>query len=676
MGRRKEGDALPVASRRPVGHNDTRPDFLREGDRMRRCWPLLLLLAAPAPAAEPAALARYDAAIRPAQRAHWAYRPVRAPTPPAVKDRAWARNPIDAFVLAPLEARGWRPAPPASRRALARRLHLDLTGLPPTPEEVDDFLTDERPDAYERLVDRLLASPHHGERWARHWLDVARYADTNAYERDADKPFAWRYRDWVISALNADKPFDRFALEQLAGDELPDADGDTVIATGFLRLGPWDDEPADPVADRFDQLDDLVVTTAESFLGLTLGCARCHNHPFEALTAHDYYRAVAVFAPLERPRRGRTELDLPALPPRLRATLGPKDRRLLRAPRGYFLEERSPKAPPTHLLRRGKPGAAGPEVRPGMPAVLVARQPDFLPPDAHTTRRRLTFARWVASGDNPLTARVIVNRVWQHHFGQGLVRTPGDFGTRGERPTHPELLDWLADWFVREGWSLKKLHRLIVTSNTYRMSRRSVPESAACDPENRLLWRAPYRRLEAEAVRDSVLAVSGRLNRAFYGPGVRPPIPAEALAGHSDPKTVWRPSPADEAARRTVYVHVKRSLLVPLVESLDFCDTARSASRRAVTTVAPQALTLFNGDFVNEQARHLADRLEREAGADPSRQVEWAYRLALARPPAEAERARVLAFLRERRAEGTTARAALEQLCRVLFNLNEFVYPD
>ena len=625
-------------------------------------------------------LARYDTLVKPKDRQHWAFQPVRRPAVPSVKDTAWVRNPIDAFVRAKLEARGWAPAPPARPHKLLRRVYLDLVGIPPTLAEQDAFLRDPSPEALDRVIDALLANPHHGERWGRHWLDWVRYAETNGYERDAAKPFVWRYRDYVLRAFNDDKPYDRFVLEQLAGDELPDASAETLIATGYHRLGPWDDEPADPLEDRFDQLDDLVNTTSQVFLGLTLACARCHNHKFEALTMHDYYRMAAVFSPLKRPQRGRTELTLPAADRgRLRETAvraagygGPAPAAALALladlPQGYFLHEPSPNAPTTHLLTRGKAARPGPAVAPGLPAVLVGAQPAFPPPGPHSSLRRLTLARWVADADNPLAARVIVNRVWQQHFGEGLVRTASDFGTHGDRPTHPELLDWLADWFVRDaGWSLKRLHRLILTSNTARMSKRWRPECGDADPENRFLWRVPYRRLEVEVIRDSALAVSGRLNPTLYGPSVYPHVPKEALAGHSDPDKIWKPFDEVQASRRTVYAFVKRSLVVPLLEVLDLCDTTRSAARRQVTTVAPQALSLFNGDFVNRQARHLAARLVAEAGADPGRQVERLYRLALCRPPTDSERAALVQFLRSE---------SLEQACRVVLNLNEFVYPD
>jgi hypothetical protein len=751
---------------------------------MRRSWlSLALALSAlgsrftPAEAGDGSAeLARYDAKIKAEDRQHWAFQPVRRPEVPRVRDAGRVRNPIDAFVLAKLEWRGWRPAPPAEPGALFRRVWFDLIGLPPTPEQVAAFQKDSSAEALDRVVEDLLSRPGYGERWARHWLDLARFAETNGYERDAVKPNAWRYRDYVIRALNADKPFDRFLTEQLAGDELPGADAETMIATGFNRLGPWDDEPADPGQDRFDQLDDIVGTTASVFMGLTLACARCHDHKFEPLTMHDYYRLVAVFDPLRRPRSGRTELDLPAGTREQRRALAERDRRiaeltahisglrgqsradLLAAgrsrlpaealaalalppeqrgdaqrklaeehrrafekelaealpaatrqaigglesaiaklreatpdlPRGYFLDEPSADPPVTRLLNRGQAASPGPVVQPGLPAVLVTEQPEFPRPGGATTGRRLALARWLTHPDNPLTARVIVNRVWQFHFGEGLVRTPSDFGTMGETPTHPELLDWLADRFVREGWSLKGLHRLILASNTYRMSKRWNPEYGAEDPEGRRLWRVPYRRLEAEAIRDAMLSVSGRLDPTMYGPSVYPEIPRAALESHSDPDTVWKPFDERAASRRTIYAMVKRSLIVPMLEVLDFCDTARSSPKRTVTSVAPQALTLLNGEFVNRQARHLADRLLREVGDDPAKQVERAYLLALSRPPSDRERAALARFIdgeteslaEESRRAGKTPDApsareqAMTRACRILFNLNEFVYTD
>jgi hypothetical protein len=658
------------------------------------------LFAADRAAAEkPSELSKYDARIKESDRKHWAFQPVRRPGIPTLQNTAWAHNPIDAFVLARLEARGWQPAVPASPRALLRRIYLDVTGLPPTIEEQDDFLRNPSPEQYARLVDNLLARPAYGERWARHWLDLVRYAESNGYERDAAKPYVWRYRDYVIRAFNHDKPFDRFLLEQLAGDELPDANAETVIASGYHRLGPWDDEPADPQEDRFDQLDDMVSTTSLAFLGLSLGCARCHDHKFDPVTQLDYYRMAAIFAPLRRPQADRTELTFAASPPAQmkrtvaressqrvasgfsRSISGPLpqtvallvDRQFTRRSQeqGYFLWEPSPAVAPMHLLIRGKASRPGPEVPPGVPAVLVPHQPDFLLPDKETTRRRLTLARWIASPENPLTARVIVNRVWQWHFGEGLVSTPSDFGFQGAKPSHPELLDWLADRFVREGWSLKKLHRLILTSNTYRMSKTWNARHGAQDPLNQLLWRFPYHRLDVETIRDSMLAVSGRLNRKMYGPSMYPEVPKEVLEGSSDPDKIWKPYREGDASRRTIYAFIKRSMVVPFLEVLDVCDTARSSARRAVTTVAPQALTLFNGSFVQREAEHFAERIQNEVGSAVDGQIQRAYLLALSRPPSKDEVADLKVFL-----ERTESHRALVQMCRVIFNLNEFVYPD
>ena len=662
-------------------------------------------------------LASYDSLIKPEQRKHWAFQPVRSPAIPATKQPHWSRNPIDAFVLAKLEARGWKPSVTAEPRALLRRLYLDLVGMPPGPAEQQAFLRDPSPAALDHIVEELLARPAYGERWARHWLDLVRFAETNGYERDADKPNVWRYRDYVIRAFNEDKPYDHFIREQLAGDELPDANAQTIIATGYCRLGPWDDEPADPKEDRFDQLDDMVSTTSLVYLGLTLGCARCHNHKFEPMTQLDYYRMVAIFNPLQRPQPGRADVDLPAVsrarakaiqswkgkdphlaqalvsltgvgaPAGALATAFAMDPRIdsVEATRGYFLIEPTPNPPATRLLLRGKASRPGPEVAPGVPTVLVSGQPAFPEKGEYSSLRRLTLARWVANPENPLTSRVIVNRVWQFHFGEGLVRTPSDFGVMGEPPTHPELLDWLADWFMKEGWSIKKLHRLILSSNAYRMSARWNPEYGAKDPENRLLWRMHYLRLDIEAIRDSVLTVSGQLNARMYGPSMYPQVPKEALDGHSDPDKIWKPFDERDSSRRTIYAFVKRSMVVPMLEVMDLCDTTRSSAKRVVTTVAPQALSLFNGDFINRQSGHLAARLRREVGDDPEKQIAYAYALALCRPPSVSESAAMAQYMKqeaerliaEQATDPSNARLlALEQVCRVILNLNEFVYSD
>jgi hypothetical protein len=557
---------------------------------------------------------------------HWAFQPLTRTQVPLSQHS----NPVDAFLF------GEKPAPPrATESALLRRAHLDLTGTPPTPNEQQTHAA--KPDL-SAVVDDLLSRPQYGERWARHWMDVARYADTNGYERDAEKPFVWRYRDYVIEAFNQDKPFNRFVLEQVAGDELPDASINTHIATGFLRLGHWDDEPADKMTDRYDQLDDIVSTTGQAFLGLTIGCARCHDHKFEPLTSEDYYSLVSIFAPLERPTKGRTELT---------TTFNNTD--------VYAWREPSAKASPSHILLRGSPSRLGKEVQPAVPAILVKQQPTFPSPSETSTRRRLGLAQWIASDSNPLTPRVIVNRVWQQHFGEGLVTTANDFGLMGAPPSHPELLDWLADWFVHDaGWSLKRLHRLLLTSRAWQ----SVKSEDSV---------VRYRRLEVEAIRDSVLSVSGQLNPKRFGPAFRPTIPIAAIEANTDKNKVWTPSPEPDASRRSIYTFIKRGLVVPMFETLDLADTVSSCPKRQITTVAPQALTLFNGDFVNAQATHFAARLRREAGPDTKARVHLAWKLALCREPNASELSTMEAFLQVE---------PLEQLCRVILNLNEFVYPE
>jgi hypothetical protein len=669
-----------------------------------------------------------DETVAPKAKQHWAFQPIRRVKVPPVADEAWPINAIDFFVLARLEERGWQPAAQAKPPALLRRVHLDVVGLPPTIAEQEAFAKAPTREAYGRVVRDLLNRKGYGERYARRWLDVVRYADSNGYERDGAKPQVWRYRDWVIRSLNDDKPFDRFVVEQLAGDEMPAANGDSVLATGFNRLGPWDDEPADFAVDRYDQLDDLVSTTSQAFLGLTLGCARCHDHKFDPLSQRDYYSMVAVFNPLKRPQAGRKELTRHAAPPAQARKLQERDVKIgqllgliakirkdagkapsekfkkqiavheaaiakLRAATpdvrsGYFLYEPSPKPPVTHLLLRGSPSNPGDRVDPAVPAALVKQQPQFLAPDEFTSRRRLSLARWITDKTNPLTPRVIVNRAWQWHFGQGLVRTPNNLGLMGEPPTHPELLDYLAHWFVHEAnWSLKNLHHKIMTSRTYQMSRARREDYAKIDPENRLLWRQAYHRLEVEAIRDSMLAISGRLDRKMYGPPMYPFIPRDALLNHADKTSIWPAFNEQAASRRTVYAFIKRSLLVPMLEVLDLCDTTRTSPKRAVTTVPTQALTLYNGNFVNRQARHLATRLEKEAGNDLAKQINHAWRLAFCRPPTAAEQSAMQAFhageLKHLRSEtGKDAkddelrRRALVQLCRVMLNLNEFVYPD
>lgn len=666
-------------------------------------------------------------------RRFWSFRKVERPAIPAIATSERAANPIDAFVGARLAAEGLKPALRAEPHDLLRRASLDVRGLPPSLDEQRRFLADKSPHAHEDLIDRLLADSAYGERWARHWLDLVRYADSNGYERDAPKPSVYQYRDYVIRALNADKPYDRFVVEQLAGDELPEPTFETLAATGFHALGTWQDEvdPLEAPQYRADELDDMIRTTSQTFLGVTVGCARCHQHKFDPLTMVDYYSLAAILAPLRRPSQGRTDRDVAVgtieqlaaektrdlaiaeIEKKFKAVVEERkkkpskelderiaklqdEQRTLRAkqpdlPRVYRLTENSAQAPTTHLLRSGRASNPGPVMQPRVPAALTAAQPIFPADGKQSTLRRLTLARWIVAPDNPLTARVIVNRVWQHHFGVGLVATPSDFGHIGARPTHPELLDWLAHWFVHDaGWSLKKLHRLILTSETYRRSTRHEQPAGETDVENKWLARFPYRRLDAEAIRDSVLAVSGALNRKQFGPPVYLPLPEVVLEAHTDKHAAWQKSPPEEVHRRTIYAFVKRTLLVPMLETFDFCDTTTSSERRSITSVATQALTLYNGTFVNEQADIFAQRLEREAGNEAAARIDMAYRLALTRP-ATAEEQRTLQKFLDRTTmelirEGSAAKVAtteaearhraLVQLCRAMLNLNEFLYPN
>jgi hypothetical protein len=683
----------------------------RRFHRLPEAWAVALLaLAARLPAADSSSRADY-----------WWRSPPARPTLPPVRDAAWARGPIDAFILSRLEAKGLAPASPASKAELARRAWFDLTGLPPPPEEMETFLADDSRDAYEKLIDRLLDSPRYGERWGRHWLDLVRFAESNGYERDGAKPNAWRYRDYVIRSLNEDKPYDRFILEQLAGDELDEPTHDSLIATGFYRLGSWDDEPDDKETARYDELDDIIQTTTGAFLGLTVSCARCHDHKFDAIPQVDYYRLLAFFSGLkhaddiplapadevERYRSAMAEADARVKGLEKEAAglpEGAKERKaeirslvdqinkarppLYTAAMGIREEGRDP--PATRLLVRGNAREPGAEVRPGYPSLLTSMEPVVSAASrSGTSGRRRALAEWIASPSNPLTARVLVNRLWQFHFGRGIVRSPSDFGVTGDAPTHPDLLDWLAVELVAGGWRLKHLHRLIMTSSAYRMSSRGDVKAVATDPVNDLFSRFDLRRLDAEAIRDAVLSVSGRLNLEMGGPSVFPEIPREVLHGQSRPGDGWGRSDPSQASRRSVYVFVKRSLVLPVLEAFDFADTGQTCARRNTTTIAPQALTLLNGDFTTQAAGSFADRLCREAGTDPRRQVERAFRLALARPPDGGEVETALSLIERQRllisrsapaenrpGDEEAARRALSAFCLVLFNLNEFLYLD
>lgn len=644
-------------------------------------------------------------------RQFWSFQPIVPQQLPSVSADVRTANAIDHFVGVKLAEKQLSQSPPAAPRDLLRRVSLDLRGLPPTINEQNEFLCDRAPDAYERLLDRLLSDPAYGERAARPWLDLVRYADSNGYERDGGKPSVWKYRDYVIDAFNRDKPFDRFVLEQIAGDELPDANFESHVAMGFHALGTWQDEvdPLEAAQYRADEMDDLLRTTSQTFLGLTIGCARCHNHKFDPLTMVDYYSLAAILAPLKRPNQGRTDQDIAEGTPdqiaaekTRNATIAELQKQIdklqrempgdhkkqiasLKAeqkslrektpdlPRIYRLFEDGSPLPTTHLLLSGRASNPGPVMQPRVPAVLVQQQPLFPPAVVPTSKRRLALANWLIAPENPLTSRVYINRIWQQHFGRGLVATASDFGEKGSRPTHPALLDALAHWFPRDGeWSTKDLHRLILTSETYHQSSAPREDAEKVDPENQLLWRYPYRRLDVEAIRDSMLAAGGNLNRQMHGPAVFLPIPAAAIEAHTDKQSAWKADTEPKIDRRTVYAYVKRTLLVPMLETLDFCDTTQSTERRAITSVAPQALTLFNGEFTNRQAEKFADRLLRESGDSATTQITLAFHVALARDPTTQEMASLKQFLHSEK----PSREDLIQMCRVILNLNEFVYPN
>ncbi len=617
-----------------------------------------------APASGPASKKEFQITAK--DRAHWAFQPLRRPVVPKMKNHdAKEPNPIDLFVQARLRAKGLTPNSSATKRELMRRAYYDLTGLPPSPAEVEAFLADDSPRAWENLIDRLLESPRYGEKWARHWLDLVRFAESNSYERDNPKPHAWRYRDYVIGSFNNDKPYDRFVREQLAGDEFESPNDEAIIATGFYRLGIWDDEPADKDLALYDGLDDIVTTTGQVFLGLTVDCARCHNHKIDPIPQHDYYRLLSFFHGISPYQNSgpTVEVPLPSNP----------------ANKALAVTEAATNIPATFVLMRGNPRAKGEQVKPTFLEVLGGAEAKIAPRGygSKTSGRRTALADWIASKENPLTARVIVNRLWQHHFGRGIVRSPNNFGLQGDAPTHPELLDWLATEFIAQGWRFKPLHRLIMTSQTYQMSSHGRTEALEADPADDLFWRFDMRRLTAEEIRDSILAINGSLNLTMFGPSIYVDIPKEVLAGQSMPGKNWGNSPPAEQARRSIYIHVKRSLLTPILESFDLAETDRSTPVRFSTVQPTQALNLLNSDFLNHQADVFAGRLCKEAGDDLRQRVQLGLYLMTSRRPAAAEVKRGVQLVESLQAESHMApEMALRYFCLMALNLNEMVYLD
>jgi mono/diheme cytochrome c family protein len=720
-------------------------------------------IGAPWPSSDRAAHATAVAPPAPAPTAPaslWSFKPIRhvtVPEPARSDPRAlseWAQNPIDAFILQGLERHHLTPSPEADKATLIRRVTFDLTGLPPTLDEIDAFLLDDRPGAYERLVDRLLASPRYGERWGRHWLDLVRYAESDGYRQDAFRAQAWRYRDYVVRSLNVDKSYDRFLTEQLAGDEIDPDLPEMRVATGYLRLGTYEYNQRNVRGQWADILNDITDVTGEVFLGLSVGCARCHDHKFDPISQKDYYRLQAFFTPLmprddltmatpaelarfraaraaweqaasdllrqidslEHPYREQgTKSAFNKFPDEIKSILmkPESERSLLERQLGALafrqiayehdqvptLIKGSAKArwdelkkalkrfdaarpsAPAAVLTATDVGAEAPPtfvpgdrkgtpIEPGFLSTLEPGPAQIVPPKKapQSTGRRLALARWLSRRDNPLSTRVIVNRVWQYHFGQGLAATPSDFGHLGQPPSHPELLDWLVSEFVASGWRLKPLHRLILTSAAYRQaSVRAPAEIAACrriDPENHLLWKQTVRRLDAEEIRDAMLACSGELSPTIGGPSVPTSQP-----------------------RRTIDTRVIRNAVDPLVDAFDGADGTSSTSRRNITTTATQALLLINGEWTLARASTLAERIVRReplSRRERSR-VAYAYAFALGRPPEPEELEDALALLRRSASllpttgpssEDPADNSGLVDLCHVLFNSNEFLYVD
>ncbi len=825
---------------------------------------------------------------------HWAYRPLTKPALPAVKDKTWPTNEIDAFILGDLEASGLKPNSRATKVQLVRRAYYNLIGLPPTPAQVKAFVENDSPEAWEKLIDELLASEHYGEHWARKWLDVVRFAETNSFERDNPKPHAWRYRDYVIRSFNNDKPLDEFIKQQLAGDEKEKPTSDDVVATGFYRLGVWDDEPADPAQAMFDGYDDLVTTVGQGMLGLTFNCARCHDHKIDPILQKDYYQLVSFFrnlAPMQttgenietpifdndesraayveaiakrhaernalqveltaleteftsklamgddagtadidelkyrffrdtwdklpdfdvlkfedegtlpqgkfdlapatresafgfvfsgtlivpetgeytfrldsddgarltidgkevieydgihgigEPKRATQVLDAGRYPirldyfqrdggkglevgwsgpgfnmralsqvtgklssarkrPPIEQLMNRMGKRLLgdekfakyrevaakmkelkadpKVDRALCVKELGATAPDVFVLGRGSPQSPQAKVEPGFPSLFEpAPLTVSAPAEAKSTYRRTALANWIASDKNLLTARVMANRVWQGHFGRGIVRSPNNFGGLGTPPTHPELLDWLASDLIAGGWKLKRLHKAIMLSSAYQMSSVGNAEALRKDPANDLFWRVDVRRLSGEEVRDSIHSLSGELNLAMYGPSVYPAISREVLQGQSVPGQGWGKSTRAEQARRSIYIHVKRSLITPLLASFDFPETDSSCEARFATTQPQQSFALLNSEFANAQAAIFADRLKKEAGEDLGAQVKLGYELATGRAATEKEIARAKGLVERLEKElKYTPDAARQQMALLILNLNEFLYLE
>jgi hypothetical protein len=678
---------------------------------------------------------------------HWGFSKPRIADVPNVDNAEWNRNPIDQFIYSQLKDSGLKPNRMAGKRTLIRRATYDLTGLPPTFQEVEAFLDDDSDDAWEKLIDRLLDSPHYGERWGRHWLDLVRYAETNSYEVDAPKPFAWKYRDYVIQSLNDDKPYDQFVREQVAGDELEEVTVETMTATGFYRLGIFDNAPADRALARADELDDIVTTISQVFLGLTINCARCHDHKIDPISQADYYKMVSFVSDIEPYDQKGRNISHDVSPPELRdkfarlnkevdewnadllvveqrgivkmsaedqrKTEGKQRKQVLREKLKEHLSDDdckfrlslirkinanrkaikefpnretvlsvarcNPNPPVTRVLFRGNPHVPQDEVSPGFPELFQSDPPRIPSPksDAKTAGRRKVLAAWITAPGNRMTARVMANRVWQFHFGRGIVRSSNNFGQLGSPPTHPELLDYLAAQFTQNGWKLKALHKMIMTSQAYQMSSSLNEAGFAKDPANDLFWRFDVRRLSAEEVRDSLLAVNGSLNPKLYGPSFYEKLPQEVLARQSVPGKGWGASSEEERNRRSIYIHVKRSLLTPMLSVFDLPDTDRSCEARFTTLQPGQALALLNSEFVHAQAKRVATKIDQTIDGNARQKLNAAFELVYARQATQVELDDLVELIRKLETDHKkSAVESFELACLSILNWNEFIFVD
>ena len=665
---------------------------------------------------------------------HWAYQVPVKPAIPEVHDQQWPNNAIDQFVLARLEQADLLPAPEADRRVLLRRATYDLTGLPPTKEEIDAFLSDQSTAAFEKVIDRLLASPHYGERWGRHWLDIARYADSNGLDENVAQANAWRYRDYVVEAFNTDKPFDQFIREQLAGDLLasnePDDRNQQKIATGFLSLGPKVLAEVDETKMEMDIVDEQIDTLGKALLGMTLGCARCHDHKFDPFTMQDYYALAGIFKSThtmdsftkiarwhEHPLEDKSHQEAlaehenqvaakqvaideliasstaalqqqlgegAALPKKPEESFPAETREQLKTqrealaalkkqapigPSAMGVKEGNPVEVPIHI--RGSHLTLGDTVPRSIPAVFVNLETPRI--ESHQSGR-LELANWLTSKQNPLTARVIVNRVWRWHFGRGLVGTPDNFGRTGEAPTHEKLLDWLAVQFVEDGWSLKALHKQIMLSATYRMSSRHQAKAAEQDPQNQWYWRADLRRLEAEEIRDAMLAVSGQLDTTMGGSALATKN-REFIFNHTS-----KDETSYETNRRSIYLPVIRNHLFDSFTLFDYTDASMPNGNRNTSTVASQALYMMNSEFLDRAAEGLAKRMQQAELPNDTQRITWLYETTVGRVAKEQEIERCLAMLQEflptegENPEEESQQQAWKALCQTLLMSNEFVY--